>query len=58
MRWPEGYQCPRCGPRKASFIRTRNLYQCCACRYQVSLTAGTVMHITRTPLPSGILLPL
>ena len=50
LRWPKGYQCPRCGHRQASFIRTRNLYQCCSCRYQVSLTAGTVMHKTRTPL--------
>jgi transposase-like protein len=51
LRWPEGYQCPRCGHQKASFIRTRHLYQCCSCRYQVSLTAGTVLHKTRTPLP-------
>jgi transposase-like protein len=50
MRWPEGYKCPRCGHQKASLIRTRHLYQCGACRYQVSLTAGTVFHKTRTPL--------
>jgi hypothetical protein len=26
------------------------LWQCSACRYQVSVTAGTVLHRTRTPL--------
>jgi transposase-like protein len=28
----------------------RLLWQCSACRYQVSVTAGTVLHKTRTPL--------
>ena len=46
----EGYRCPRCGHNKASFHSTRNLYQCKACQYQVSLTAGTIFHKTRTPL--------
>jgi transposase-like protein len=50
LRWPTGFECPRCGNRKASFIRTRRFYQCCSCRYQASLTAGTVFHKTRTPL--------
>jgi len=50
LRWPNGYRCPRCGHDQASFHRTRHLYQCKACRYQVSVTAGTVFHKTRTPL--------
>jgi len=25
-------------------------WQCAACRYQVSLTSGTILHNTRTPL--------
>lgn len=29
---------------------TRSLLQCNGCRYQVSATAGTVMHASRTPL--------
>ena len=28
----------------------RLLWQCSSCRYEVSLTAGTVLHGTRTPL--------
>lgn len=50
MRWPDGYECPRCGHGRHYFHRTRHLYECKACRYQVSLTAGTIFHGTRTPL--------
>lgn len=50
MRWPGGYRCPRCGCRKYSYHSTRRLYQCRACRYQASLTAGTVFHRTKVPL--------
>ena len=49
-RWPEGYRCPRCGTTEAVVLRKRLLWQCSGCRYQVSLTAGTVLHGTRTPL--------
>jgi transposase-like protein len=49
-RWPEGYRCPRCGGERASVLSRRLLWQCSACRYQVSATAGTVLHRTRTPL--------
>jgi transposase-like protein len=49
-RWPGGFVCPRCGQGEASRITTRRLLQCCVCRYQVSVTAGTVFHKTRTPL--------
>lgn len=49
-RWPEGYACPRCGHEEASRLVARRHWQCGACRYQVSLTAGTVLHNTKTPL--------
>jgi len=50
MKWSDGYICPRCGCKKAYHIDKRGLYQCSECRHQTSLTAGTVMHRTRTPL--------
>jgi transposase-like protein len=50
QRWPEGFCCPHCGHRQYSFIRTRRLYQCCHCRYQASVTAGTVFHRSRLAL--------
>ena len=49
-RWPEGYQCPRCGHAQAYELSTRGLLQCKSCRHQVSVTAGTVLHRTRVPL--------
>src|SRR5665811_1899802 len=49
-RWPEGFRCPRCGSQRATALRRRLLWQCSTCRYQASVTAGTVLHRTRTPL--------
>ena len=50
LRWPDGFVCPRCGGRGSATIQTRRLEQCRSCRYQVSITAGTVFHRTRKPL--------
>lgn len=51
-RWPNGFRCPACRYPYCSVIRTRKhpLYVCSSCRHQTSVTAGTVMHGTRTPL--------
>jgi transposase-like protein len=49
-RWPDGFRCPRCGHRRAFPLRAWRRRECANCRYQVSLTAGTVFHRTRTPL--------
>lgn len=50
LRWPGGFRCPRCGHDQYSLIATRQVYQCSACHYHASLTAGTIFHKTRTPL--------
>src|SRR3974390_399424 len=50
LRWPQGFRCPRCQHDRAYFHSTRHLYECQACSYQASLTAGTIFHKTRTPL--------
>jgi hypothetical protein len=50
MRWPNGFQCPKCGHTDAWFIQTRNMFDCKGCRAKISLTAGTIFHKTRTPL--------
>ena len=50
LRWPRGFRCPRCAHRHSFWLATRRLEQCAACRYQVSVTAGTVLHKTRVPL--------
>jgi len=49
-RWPEGYQCRRCQHPVAFELPRRGLWQCKACGHQSSVTAGTVLHGTRTPL--------
>lgn len=50
-RWPEGFRCPRCGSGHAWPVSKRRvLWECAACHRQTSLTAGTVLHKTRTPL--------
>lgn len=49
-RWPDGYKCPRCGNDRAYLLATAKLWQCASCRYQTSVTAGTVLHKSKTPL--------
>jgi transposase-like protein len=49
-RWPDGFVCPKCGDRRAYQLANLRRWQCAGCRYQVSLTAGTILHNTRTPL--------
>ena len=50
LRWPQGFICPCCGGQDYYNLPKRQLFQCKECGYQASLTAGTVMHGTRTPL--------
>ncbi|MBW2149709.1 MAG: IS1595 family transposase [Deltaproteobacteria bacterium] len=50
LRWPQGFVCPSCGHHDYYFVSKRKLHQCKNCREYASLTAGTVMHGTRTPL--------
>ena len=55
-RWPNGFRCPRCNGEEYGRVTTRGLYQCKSCRYQASLTAGTIFHRTRTPLMKWFML--
>ena len=49
LRWPSGFSCPRCGHHVAWHM-SRHLYLCASCRFQVSVTAGTIFQDTRKPL--------
>jgi transposase-like protein len=49
-RWPDGFTCPQCGYGKAYEMVDQHRHQCGKCRYQVSLTAGTILHRTKIPL--------
>ena len=49
LRWPEGFVCPRCGGSGA-WAGTRGRLICAGCRYQGSVTAGTIFQDTHQPL--------
>lgn len=49
LRWPQGFRCPRCANDGAWSAR-RGLYRCQACRFETSVTAGTIFQDTRKPL--------
>ncbi len=51
LRWPTGVECPRCGSTSISNIEARPQYDCNSCRYQFSVTAGTIFHDSHLPLP-------
>lgn len=52
IRWPDGFVCPRCGTAGAAYRTSRGRLVCPACRYQCSVTVGTVFDKTRTALRS------
>jgi len=49
LRWPDGFVCPRCGGRQA-WATARGLWLCGQCRYQASVTAGTIFQDSHLPL--------
>jgi transposase-like protein len=49
LRWPEGFQCPRCGHGHGWPLHN-GLIQCAGCDYKASVIAGTVFEGTRKPL--------
>lgn len=50
LRWPDEIICPRCHSRKISQIVKRNQFDCDTCRYQFSVTAGTIFNDSHLPL--------
>jgi transposase-like protein len=50
LRWAGEIRCPRCDSHKISKIVKRNQYDCDACRYQFSVTAGTIFNDSHLPL--------
>ncbi len=50
LRWPDGIACLRCGSLSVSELTKRPIFDCNECRYQFSVTAGTIMHDSHLPL--------
>src|SRR5271166_3020136 len=57
LRWPKGVRCPKCAGEKISSILKRDQYNCDneSCRYQFSVTAGTIFHDTHLALTKWFL---
>jgi transposase-like protein len=62
MRWPKGLRCIRCQGERVSRLeaegktgKARHLYHCSDCRYQYSVTTGTMFHDSHLPLTKWFL---
>jgi Transposase zinc-ribbon domain len=49
-RWPEGFQCEKCGHGGGWLLKSRPVYECCHCHHQTSITAGTLFHASKLAL--------
>jgi transposase-like protein len=55
-RWNDGYECSRCGETERwIYLSDRRKYECYACNYQCSVTAGTILQDTKLPLSKWFL---
>jgi hypothetical protein len=50
IRWPNGFICPKCEHDAGYRLHTRRVIECAVCKYQSSITAGTIFHKTKIPL--------
>ena len=50
LRWPNGVKCPRCESERISRRKDRYQFQCLSCRYDFSVTSGTIFHDSHLPL--------
>src|ERR1700740_65399 len=50
LRWPNGPECPRCQGKELSFLKTRRLWKCKACKKQFSVKVGTIFEDSKLGL--------
>ena len=50
LRWPQGFTCSNCGEVAEPYRSSRGRLVCRACKFQSTVTAGTIFEKTRTPL--------
>src|SRR5260370_2620291 len=43
-KWTKGPECPRCHSKRLSFLQTRLMWTCLACRKQFSVKVGTIFE--------------
>jgi transposase-like protein len=44
LRWASGWECPECGNTTFSYLSTRRLWKCKACKKQSSVKVGTIFE--------------
>lgn len=44
IRWPNGVTCPACKGQEVSYLSTRRMWKCKACKKQFSVKVGTLME--------------
>src|SRR4029079_18057024 len=44
LRWPDGVECPICAGREVSYLSTRRVWKCKACKKQFSVKVGSIME--------------
>jgi len=44
LRWPDGVECPNCGGQEVSYLSTRRVWKCKACKKQFSVKVGSIME--------------
>lgn len=54
LRWPDEFICRSCKTVSTPWIQSRGRLVCPKCRFQTSVTAGTIFDKTRTPLTTWL----
>ena len=54
LRWSDGFVCPTCN-RNGGWKNARGLWECRSCGQQTSVTSGTLLHRSRSPLTKWFL---
>ncbi|HWW13960.1 MAG TPA: IS1595 family transposase [Candidatus Dormibacteraeota bacterium] len=55
LRWPDGVRCLKCKSENVAPVSDRKVYVCYSCRYQFSVTVGTIFHDSHLPLTKWFL---
>ena len=55
LRWPDGVKCLKCNSDNVAPVADRKVYVCYSCRYQFSVTVGTIFHDSHLALTKWFL---
>jgi len=55
LRWPDGVRCLKCKSENVAPVSDRKVFVCYSCRYQFSVTVGTIFHDSHLPLTKWFL---